>query len=80
MPQIRAKIARLGREQGLKAHFYEGSMRGIGAFRFARSGARCFPHTKAIYNPIKIPYVRVAGASQADICGTERKGNWMNST
>ena len=73
MPQIRAKIARLGREQGLKAHFYEGSMRGVGTSRFESSGASCIPHTKAIYNPIKIPYVRVAGASQATFVGRNEK-------
>jgi len=38
---------------GLKAHFDEGSMRGVGTFRFVRTGAGCFPHTKAICYVIK---------------------------
>lgn len=65
---------------GLKAHFDEGSMRGVGTFRFVSSGAGCFPHTKAICYVIKKPCGPGAGVSQADISWTERKGNWMCSS
>jgi len=65
----------LGREKGLKAHFDEGSMRGVGTSRLAICGPGCFPHAKAICNPIKGPCLLVAGTSQADIFRTERKGS-----
>jgi hypothetical protein len=60
---------------GLKAHFDEGSMRGVGTFRFVSSGAGCFPHTKAICYVIKKPCGPEARGESGGylLDGTERK-------